>query len=425
MELQPTINIGTLGHVAHGKSTLVKKLTGTSTMRHSTELPRGITIKLGYANMKIWKCPNCPRPECYSSTNSEIMSSKCKICQTNQTLIRHISFVDCPGHEILMATMLNGVAVMDGAILVIAANEYCPQAQTIEHLVSADIMGIKNMVCVQTKLDLIKKEEAKSHYNNIKLFIEGTSAEKSPIIPICSHHNLNLDILLDYLVHSIPEPIRDLTKSPRIIVIRSFDINKPGCEMEQLLGGVLGGTLQYGEIKIGDRMEMRPGIIIKSEEEVKCYPIKFPILSLMSENNNLQRAIPGGLIAIGTNLDPFLTKNDKMVGQVIGYEGQLAPIYKEIIIEYTLIRRVCIKDQLKIKKPSLGELLRLNINSMMVHGKILDSKDLTNNRQIRISLDLPICIEIGDNITISRSYENKYRLIGWGKFIEGTKYSLS
>ena len=125
---QATINLGTIGHVAHGKSTVVKAISGVTTVRFKNELERNITIKLGYANAKIYKCvdPTCPRPSCYKSFGSSKedtpICDECKIGGGNgeMKLLRHVSFVDCPGHDILMATMLNGAAVMDGALLLIA-----------------------------------------------------------------------------------------------------------------------------------------------------------------------------------------------------------------------------------------------------------------------------------------------------------------
>ena len=94
-------------------------------MRHYKERFRNITIKLGYANAKLYKCPTCQPPECFKSFGSEKEDApKCTTpgCTSTLHLIRHVSFVDCPGHDVLMATMLAGAAVMDSAILLIAAN---------------------------------------------------------------------------------------------------------------------------------------------------------------------------------------------------------------------------------------------------------------------------------------------------------------
>lgn len=393
-------------------------------MKHSSELERGITIKLGYASMKIWQCPQCPRPKCYSSTNSQMMASKCQHCSTDQTLIRHISFVDCPGHEVLVATMLNGVAMMDGAILVIAGNEPCPQPQTREHLIAADIMKQQKqqlpIICVQTKIDLITTQEAHTQYQQIKTFIEGTCAENCPIIPICSHLGYNLDVVLEYLVRIIPvpPPITTPLRPPLVMVIRSFDINKPGSEIGSLRGGVLGGTLRYGKIQRGDHLELRPGFILRHDGKLKCFPLKFQVVSLMSEQNSLEEATPGGLIAIGTTLDPVLTKNDRIIGHVLGQIGHLPPIYRSIQITYKLMRRISLpgSDNTKVFKPKVNECLRLNINGMTTSGRITDVDD----DQLTLTLDLPVCIDQGDGVTISRSYNKRWKLIGWGIFNAGT-----
>ena len=130
---QATINIGTIGHVAHGKSTVVKAISGVQTVRFKTEKVRNITIKLGYANAKIFKCSSvkCLRPGNYRANGSATGDEPiCDKCGSTMVLQRHVSFVDCPGHDILMATMLNGAAVMDAALLLIAGNESCPQPQT-------------------------------------------------------------------------------------------------------------------------------------------------------------------------------------------------------------------------------------------------------------------------------------------------------
>ena len=163
---QATINIGTIGHVAHGKSTVVKAISGVQTVRFKNELERNITIKLGYANAKIYKCEDdaCPRPDCYRAYGSTMTDSPaCTVPgfeDKKMTLVRHVSFVDCPGHDILMATMLNGAAVMDGALLLIAGNESCPQPQTSEHLAAVEIMRLQHIIILQNKIDLVQENAA-------------------------------------------------------------------------------------------------------------------------------------------------------------------------------------------------------------------------------------------------------------------------
>eukprot|EP00878_Enallax_costatus_P021659 GHUV01022947.1.p1 GENE.GHUV01022947.1~~GHUV01022947.1.p1 ORF type:complete len:215 (+),score=35.31 GHUV01022947.1:196-840(+) len=174
---QATINIGTIGHVAHGKSTVVKAISGVQTVRFKNELERNITIKLGYANAKIYKCPSCERPTCYKAYGSSKEDAPpCEQCSGPMQLIRHVSFVDCPGHDILMATMLNGAAVMDGALLLIAANESCPQPQTSEHLAAVEIMRLKDIIILQNKIDLVTESVAQNQHESIQKFIQGTIA---------------------------------------------------------------------------------------------------------------------------------------------------------------------------------------------------------------------------------------------------------
>lgn len=227
---QATINIGTIGHVAHGKSTLVKGISGVQTVKFKTELIRNITIKLGYANAKIYKGDG-PKdvPGNYTSRGSSFPDEFVEDGKTYK-LQRHVSFVDCPGHDILMATMLNGAAVMDAALLLIAGNEPCPQPQTSEHLAAVEIMRLKNIIILQNKVDLVKPEQAQQQYEQIKAFVAGTVADSSPIIPISAVLKYNIDVVCEYIARFIPIPLRDFTAIPRLIVIRSFDVNKPGEE---------------------------------------------------------------------------------------------------------------------------------------------------------------------------------------------------
>ncbi|MDD4653591.1 MAG: GTP-binding protein, partial [Methanothrix sp.] len=149
---KPEVNIGMVGHVDHGKTTLVKSLSGVWTDQHSEEVKRGISIRLGYADATFRKCPSCPEPDAYT------VDEKCSHCGSETQILRTVSFVDSPGHETLMATMLCGAAIMDGAVLVISANEPCPQPQTKEHLMALNITGIDKIVIVQNKIDLMSRE---------------------------------------------------------------------------------------------------------------------------------------------------------------------------------------------------------------------------------------------------------------------------
>ena len=150
---QPCINIGTAGHVDHGKTSLIQALTGSWTSVHSQELKRGITIRVGYSDAAFYKCKKCEEPLGYSTT------PKCNNCGDESELSRVVSFVDSPGHESLMANMLSGSALMDGALLLVASNEQVPKPQTKEHLLALQTLGIQQIVVLQNKVDLLSYEE--------------------------------------------------------------------------------------------------------------------------------------------------------------------------------------------------------------------------------------------------------------------------
>ncbi|MEM3073805.1 MAG: translation initiation factor IF-2 subunit gamma [Nitrososphaerales archaeon] len=230
---QPEVNIGTAGHVDHGKTTLVEAITGIWTSAHSEELKRGITIRVGYADAAFYKCPNCPSPDRYSPY------PRCPNCGSETTLLRVVSFVDCPGHESLMANMLSGAAVMDGAILVIAANEQVPQPQTREHLLALEMLGMRHIVIVQNKVELIDDQKALESYHAIKRFTAGTVAENAAIIPISAQNRINIDAVIEAIETHIPTPKRETQAPPFMQILRSFDVNKPGIKVHDLKGGVV------------------------------------------------------------------------------------------------------------------------------------------------------------------------------------------
>ncbi|ORZ15164.1 eukaryotic translation initiation factor 2 subunit 3 [Absidia repens] len=424
---QATINIGTIGHVAHGKSTVVKAISGVQTVRFKNEMERNITIKLGYANAKIYKCSNeeCPRPGCYRSYGSAKEDHPpCERpgCGGKYELVRHVSFVDCPGHDILMTTMLSGAAVMDAALLLIAGNESCPQPQTSEHLAAIEIMKLKHVIILQNKVDLVKDKAAQEQHEDILAFVKGTVADGAPVIPISAQLKYNIDAINEYITKKIPVPVRDFTADPRLIVIRSFDINKPGADVKQLQGGVAGGSILKGVLKIGDEIEVRPGVIIKDQEgKIRARPILSKILTLAAETNKLEFAVPGGLIGVGTQMDPTLCRGDRLVGQVLGYPGTLPSIYTELEISYFLLRRLLgvktdDKKQAKVSKLAKNELLLVNIGSVSTGGRVVGVKaDLA-----KIVLTGPTCTEVGDKVALSRKIERHWRLIGWGKIKRGT-----
>eukprot|EP01006_Ploeotia_vitrea_P052052 TRINITY_DN67636_c7_g2_i2.p1 TRINITY_DN67636_c7_g2~~TRINITY_DN67636_c7_g2_i2.p1 ORF type:complete len:502 (-),score=51.67 TRINITY_DN67636_c7_g2_i2:1017-2468(-) len=425
---QATINIGTIGHVAHGKSTVVKAISGVKTVRFKKELVSNITIKLGYANAKVFHCEEMERPDCYFAAGSSTEDTPPHPASGKPSkLVRHVSFVDCPGHDILMATMLNGAAVMDAALLLIAGNEPCPQPQTSEHLAAVEIMKLKHIIILQNKIDLVKEPAANQQYDDIRKFIKGTVADSSPIIPISAQLKFNIDVLCEYICKYIPVPPRDFTSSPRLIVVRSFDVNRPGEEVDKLKGGVAGGTIVRGVLRLNQEIEVCPGIMSKDAHgAIKCTPIRSKVVSLFAEENELQYAVPGGLIGVGTKIDPTLTRADRLLGQILGEVGKLPDIYTEVEISFYLLRRLLgVKGQggpdsgSKVEKLAKGEILMVNIGSMNTGGRVVAA--VAKSDLAKLALTNPVCTEIGEKLALSRRVDKHWRLIGWGKIIRGVK----
>ncbi|ALL00167.1 translation initiation factor IF-2 subunit gamma [Pyrodictium delaneyi] len=402
---QPEVNIGTAGHVDHGKTTLVQALTGVWTAKHSEELKRGMTIKLGYAEGEIWYCEGVEGPEAYQPFP--------ELCPEGSVpkLLRKVSYVDAPGHEILMATMLSGAALMDGALLVIAANEKCPQPQTYEHLMALDIVGVHKLVIVQNKVDVVTPERARESYQEIKEFVKGTFAENAPIIPVSALHRVNVDVVLMAMEHLMPTPQRDPAKPPLMFIARSFDVNKPGTPVEELRGGVVGGSLIQGVLRVGDEIEIVPGVRVEERGRVRYEPLVTEVTSLRFGNLEVDEARPGGLVAVGTKLDPAVAKADNLVGNILGKPGHLPPVRDTIRLEYYMLERVVGAREL-VKVPPLRqrEIVMLTVGTAITLGVVTSlGKD-----EIEVKLRRPVAAWEGARVAISRQVLGRWRLVGWG-----------
>ncbi len=251
-------------------------------------------------------------------------------------------------------------------------------------------------------------------------FIQGTGADKSPIIPISAQLGYNIDVLCEYLIKKIPVPKRDFLAPARLIVIRSFDVNRPGTAVEELAGGVAGGSLMQGVLRMGDKIEVRPGVVTTDEAgNFQCTPIYSSIVSLFAEENELQYAVPGGLIGVGTKIDPTLCRADRLVGQVLGAVGTLPEVFVEIEINFFLLKQLlgvkADQKQARVSKIAKGESLMINVGSTSTGGRVLALKgDLA-----KVQLSRPVCTEQGEKIALSRRVEKHWRLIGWGKIVAG------
>ena len=349
---QPCINIGTAGHVDHGKTSLIQALTGSWTSVHSQELKRGITIRVGYSDAAFYKCKKCEEPLGYSTT------PKCNNCGDESELSRVVSFVDSPGHESLMSNMLSGSALMDGALLLVASNEQVPKPQTKEHLLALQTLGIQQIVVLQNKVDLLSYDEVLENYKDITKFVKGTNAAKSPIIPISAQSGLNIDALIGAIESTIKTPERDEKAHPVMHVLRSFDVNKPGIKLKDIKGGVIGGSLTQGIFNVGDEIEIKPGLM---NEKKKSYePILTEITSLGTAAGIVETVKPGGLVAIGTKLDPSMTRSDSFIGSVIGKPGTLPDNSTLLKFNVNLFdSAVGTTEDIKVDPIKIGELLTI------------------------------------------------------------------
>ncbi|MBI2137970.1 translation initiation factor IF-2 subunit gamma [Candidatus Woesearchaeota archaeon] len=400
--IQPAVNIGIVGHVDHGKTTLLERLSGKWADTHSEEIKRGITIRLGYADVSFYFCDAC---------KSYGVKSKCLSCNKEASFLRKVSFVDAPGHESLMATMLAGATIIDGAVLLVAANEECPQPQTREHLMALEIIGVKNLVIVQNKVDLVSEEKALKNYEQIKKFISGTPFQDSVIIPISAQHNAGISSLIQAFEAIIPTPQRDVSSSTQFLVARSFDVNKPGTPITALVGGVLGGVIKRGVLREGQDVEIRPGYEVEERNKKIWKPLFTKATSIKSGGSAIPEAYPGGSLGIMTNLDPSIVYADKLAGSIVGVPGALPPVWDILTLNIHLLKRaVGLKEELVVENIKKAEALMLNVNSAATVGIVLEvKKDLT-----AMKLKLPVCAEVGSRVTVSRMISNRFRLIGYG-----------
>ena len=395
-----------VGHVDHGKTTLTQALSGVWTDTHSEERKRGISIKLGYADTAFYK------------TADGRFYAKGKHPDGDEDddegeLLRVVSFVDAPGHETLMAVMISGASIMDGAMLLIAATEKCPQSQTREHLAALQIAGIENIVVVQNKIDIVTRERAVESHGEIKGFLEGTIAEGAPIIPVSAHHDVNLDILIQAIEDSIPTPDRSLDEGGLMYVARSFDTNRPGSRPDKLQGGIIGGSIVAGSFSVGDSILIAPGRRVQGGGKTDWEPISTTIESLRGGGLALESVHAGGLCGIATPMDPVSTKADELSGQVMAREGELPPVWEKLDLDLELLENMVSGGEgepEKVRPLQPNEMLMVNSATATSVGTVSSIKGSKATLQLR----LPICAKSGSRITLSRRVGSRWRLIGHG-----------
>ncbi len=384
------INVGVVGHVDHGKTTLVYSLTGVVTDTHSEEKKRGITIKLGYADAVIYKC-----------VKGHFGTKQKCICGAEAKEEKRISFLDAPGHETLMATVIAASSIMDAALFVVSATEKCPQPQTIEHLMVLEASGIEKIVVVQNKVDLVSKERALEHLTELKDFLRGSIYQDSSIIPVSATTGANIGVLMEQLCTLSQRHCEQ--GEPLMYVARSFDVNKPGASIDSLLGGVIGGSIVRGTLKQGDEVEILPGTIRTKKEKETLVPLKATVSALRSGGEKRESATCGGLVGVSTSLDPSLSRADALAGCVAGKPGTLPPVFNSLTMSITPLKR-----QLESFPPAFAqnEPLVIGVGTATTLGFV----QLAKKGRVQLLLKKPVCIDKNDKLAVMRRSKNRWHL---------------
>src|SRR5437868_11642904 len=263
--------IGTAGHVDHGKSTLIRALTGIDPDRLQEEKERGMTIDLGFAWLRL---PNG----------------------------QEVSIVDVPGHERFIHNMLAGVGGIDIARLVIAADEGV-MPQTREHVAILDLLGVANGVVALTKQDLVDEEWLELVSADVQEFLESTSLKSAPIVPCSATTGAGLDDLKRIIEELLAlERTRPNTGRPRLPIDRVFTVAG--------FGTVVTGTLIDGELHLGQELEVQPG------------GLRTRVRGLQSHRKKLDRVPAGTRTAVNLG---GLAVEDLRRGQVLASSGSIRP----------------------------------------------------------------------------------------------------
>jgi translation initiation factor 2 subunit 3 len=219
-----------------------------------------------------------------------------------------------------------------------------------------------------------------------------------------------MDLLIQAIEEEIPTPERDDSVDPRMFVARSFDINRPGTTWEDLSGGVVGGSLVAGELEVGDELQLRPGREVEEEGQTEWRPIETEVRSIQAGGHTVEAATPGGLLGVGTGLDPSLTKGDALAGQVAGTPGTLPPTRESFEMSVDLLDRVVGADEDTVEEISTGEPLMLTVGTATTVGAVTSARE----GECEVSLKRPVCAEAGAKIAINRRVGARWRLIGVG-----------
>jgi translation initiation factor 2 subunit 3 len=212
------------------------------------------------------------------------------------------------------------------------------------------------------------------------------------------------------LVDRLAKPREVSSGDFRMLVLRSFNVNKPGTAPDKLVGGVLGGTVIRGMAKVGDEIEIRPGLKLGN----KYVPITTKIVSIAIGNERVDEARPGGLVGIGTELDPALTKADSLVGSVIGKPGTLPPVWNDLSLEFHRIEKPG-DEALKELSFKPKDVVMVHVGSAAVMGIV---KGFHGGR-LDVMLRKAVSAEEDSKVVITKQVNNRWRIVGYGILKDG------
>jgi len=266
--MKPQLTLGVIGHVDHGKTSLVRALTGIETDRLKEEKERGLSIVLGFSYMQGARAA--------------------------------IDLIDVPGHENLVRTMVSGATGMDGALLVVAANEAI-MPQTREHVAIAHLLGVDRGVVVITKRDLVSEIELKHTIEEVRSFTAGTFLENAEVVSTSTRENQGMRELGQAIDKITPIDRRNSKKAfPFLPIDRAFTM--PG------FGVVVTGTLRGGDLTTRSNVELLPS---KRAATIR---------GLQVHNRPVDRATPGQRVAVNVRQ---VKREDISRGDVLALQGRI------------------------------------------------------------------------------------------------------
>ena len=454
--LKPSLNIGVIGDVANGKSTLIRAMSGKRTQAHSLEHQKhGITIRLGFANATILHCRNSEGCGSYSFMPEQDMQESntnfgCSKCGKQAEIVKLVSFIDCPGHAELMATMLSGASVFDAVIFAAASNTPCPTPQAMQHLealkLSKDRITHGLLAIAQTKAELLAKkfdqtgslsttERLALHASSAKEALECTVAHGAPFFPTCAPLGIGMSSLAEWLA-GLSKPVDEISgttsESSVFHVLRSFDVNHPGVSYDDIVGGVIGGTLVgSGSIRPGDTIEVRPGLVVgmrktgddkEDEQKFDARPLVCRCVDVMTEKTKLPMATSGGLLALQTTLCPSLCADNHLVGAVAGLQGHLPPVFGPTLFLVKL-KPVNLETRgfdCPKKLLEKGTRVKCHSGSAVVDGHVI--RVSIKSGKLQLHLEAPVCAHKGSNVAIEAKLPGHqgYALVALAAIFDGS-----